>query len=438
VTTGSRRRFPLWTLLGVVLVVALVIGSGVFRSGAPTSAQRAYAIESVVRCPSCEDLSVADSTAETAVTVRAAVVRQLAQGRTNQQIEDYLVARYGSSIVLDPPASGWSLLVWLLPILGGLIAVTALVVVLVRRRRAAGRGDLDLDPGSDRGLGLGPAALEDRRSFLDRSLADADAEFLAGDLSDVDYLALRRRDMARLTALDRMAADRSGRSMAGAVAVAVAVDDPPRAGTQPIGHGDGDTPVSEPARPRSARARRSRWFLGGAVAAFAAALILIVSLSASNRAPGQSITGSVAQTASQQVEESLTQAATEESEGQIGPAAQLYQSVLTKHPGNEVAMAQLGWLEFETGQQGGSQSLISDARAKLNKAVQLDPTDFAARLYLGTVLLQQDGNAAGAVAQYRQFLADNPPASVVKQAASVLRQAYRQAGIPLPSSVPAS
>ena len=431
----TRRRFPLWTLLGAVLLVALVIGSGVFRSGAPTPAQRAYAIESVVRCPSCEDLSVADSTAQTAVTVRAAVVRQLAQGRTNQQIEEYLVARYGSSIVLDPPASGWSLLVWLLPILGGLIAVTVLVVVLVRRRNLAGRADLD--PESD--SALGPAALEDRRSFLDRSLADADAEFLAGDLSDVDYLALRRRDMARLTALDRLAvdggADRSGRTGAGAVAV----DDPPRVGAPPpIRPEDADTPADQPARPRSARARRSRWFLGGAVAAFAAALILIVSLSAANRAPGQSITGSVAQTASQQVEESLAQAATEESEGQIGPAAQLYQSVLTKHPDNEVAMAQLGWLEFETGEQGGSKSLISDARAKLNKAVQLDPTDFAARLYLGTVLLQQDGDAAGAVAQYRQFLADDPPASVLKQAASVLREAYQQAGVPLPPQVPVS
>jgi cytochrome c-type biogenesis protein CcmH len=434
----TRPRFPLWTLLGVVLVVALVIGSGVFRSGAPTPAQRAYAIESVVRCPSCEDLSVADSTAQTAVTVRAAVVHQLAQGRTNQQIEDYLVARYGSSIVLDPPTSGWSLLVWLLPILAGLVAVTALVVFLVRRRNGSGRGDLDLEP--DRALG--PAALEDRRSFLDRSLADADAEFLAGDLSDVDYLALRRRDMARLTALDRLAAgsgDGSGRSVVGSVVGSVAVDDPPRVGAAPpIGHEDADPPVGEAARRRPVRSRRSRWFLGGAIGAFAAALILIVSLSASNRAPGQSITGTVDQTASQQIAESLTQAANQESEGQIGPAAQLYQSVLTKHPDNEVAMAQLGWLEFETGEQGRSQSLISDARAKLDKAVQLDPTDFAARLYLGTVLLEQDGNAAGAVAQYRKFLADDPPASVLKQAASVLRQAYQQAGVPLPSQVPAS
>ena len=113
------RRFPLWTLLGVVLVVALLVGSGVFSSTPPTNAQRAASIESVIRCPSCEDLSVAASSAPTAVTVRATVRQLVDHGLTDRQIEDYLVARYGSAIVLDPPASGWSSLVWVLPIVGG-------------------------------------------------------------------------------------------------------------------------------------------------------------------------------------------------------------------------------------------------------------------------------------------------------------------------------
>ena len=194
----SRRRFPLWLLFAVVVVVALLVGSGIFHSSPPTPAQRATAIESVVRCPTCEDLSVAQSSAPTAVAVRSAVSQLIAEGRSDQQIEAYLVARYGSSIVLDPPASGWSLLVWLLPLLGALAATTALVVVLVRRRRQPG-GE---DDGGDTGPVLTPEVAEERRSFLLRSLADADAEYLAGDLSDQDYLALRQRDMVRLTALD--------------------------------------------------------------------------------------------------------------------------------------------------------------------------------------------------------------------------------------------
>ena len=137
----SRRRFPLWIVLGVVLVVALVVGSGAFDSTPPTAAQRAAAIERGIKCPSCEDLSVADSSAPTAVTVRATVRAQVDQGRTAQQIEQYLEARYGSSIVLDPPARGWSLLVWLLPLLVGAVVVAAFVAVMLRRRAAT-----DADP----------------------------------------------------------------------------------------------------------------------------------------------------------------------------------------------------------------------------------------------------------------------------------------------------
>lgn len=444
----TARRFPLWTLLGVVLVVALVAGSGVLSSSPPTAAQRAYAIESSIRCPSCEDLSVAESSASTAVTVRATVTQQIAAGRTDQQIESYLVDRYGTSIVLDPPARGWSLLVWLLPVVVGLVVLAALARVLIRRRTIS---DPDpVEPGGD--PPLTPEAAEEQRHFLVQSLADADAEYLAGDLSDKDYLALRHRDMVRLSSITAITAtsattatsavtassvvtDGPMSSEAGlATTVAVADDPAPQSG--PTGAGGDDEPAAEPASaPPSGRSRRSWWFLGGAVAAFAGALILAVSLFATDRQPGQSVTGSFAQTAQQQVEESLAQAATDENQGQVDQAAQLYQSVLTKHPDNEVAMAQLGWLEYQSGRGGRNLSLISNGRAKLSRAVSLEPTDYAARLYLGTVLLQQDGDAAGAVAQYQQFLADRPPESIVEQAAPEVRQAFQKAGVPVPPAV---
>ena len=85
-----------------------------------------------------------------------------------------------------------------------------------------------------------------------------------------------------------------------------------------------------------------------------------------------------------------------------------------------------------------SASLIAEARVDLNRAVQLAPHDYAGRLYLGTLLLQQDNNAAGAVTQYQQFLAASPPTALIQQAAVLLRQAYHQAGVALPSQVPAA
>ncbi len=183
------------------------------------------------------------------------------------------------------------------------------------------------------------------------------------------------------------------------------------------------------------RSRRSTWLLRGAVAAFLAALVVAVALHATARQPGQTATGSVPQTASQREARTLNQAATDVNQGQLGPAAQLYQSVLARDPRNEVALAQLGWLEYRVASSGSSTSLLADAHAKLEQAVSLAPGDYAARLYLGTVLLLSDRDPAGAVAQYREFLADDPPTSVVDQAAPQLRQAFTQAGAALPPGI---
>ncbi len=422
----SGRRFPLWTVLAVVLVAALVIGSGVLSSAPPTASERAASIESVLRCPSCEDLSVADSSAPTAVTVRATVRQLVGQGESDQQIESYLTARYGSSIVLDPPASGLSLLVWLLPLLAGAVVVAGVVTVMLRRRSATGA-----DPTGGAGdAALDGPALDQQRRFLTQSLDDADAEYLAGDLSDKDYLALRRRDVARLAAVEARLGELGSREPARPAAVLVADTPTPRDAVRD------DAPV-RPERPQPPRRRRrSGWFLAGAVAAFAAALILAVSLFSSDRLPGQTATGSIVLTPSQRLQESLAQAATDEDQGDLGQAADLYQSVLDGHPDNEVALAQLGWLEIETGEGAKNASLIGDGRAKLDRAVRIAPGDYAVRLYLGTARLQLDGNAAGAVAEYRLFLADDPPPSLLSQAAPEIRQAYEEAGQPVPDGVP--
>jgi cytochrome c-type biogenesis protein CcmH len=137
--TGSRQwwRRP-WLQIAallVVLVAALVVGSGA-GSGHETAAARAAAIDAQVRCPSCEDISVAQSTDSAAIAVRHEVSRMVAQGKSDQQIEDTLVSQYGPTILLRPPTSGLSALVWIVPVVAGAGALIALVALFWRRGRA--------------------------------------------------------------------------------------------------------------------------------------------------------------------------------------------------------------------------------------------------------------------------------------------------------------
>ena len=122
----------------VVLAVALAIGCGVGSSGTPTVAQRAAAIEADIKCPSCDDINVAQSEATTAIGVRRDIERWVAQGQSATEIDNRLVRTWGTAILLDPPASGWSLLVWLLPAVGGAAAL-GLVGRLFWRRSVAMR-----------------------------------------------------------------------------------------------------------------------------------------------------------------------------------------------------------------------------------------------------------------------------------------------------------
>ena len=131
-------RRPLWLRIALplaVLAVALVIGSGAFSGKAQTSAQRASAIESVVRCPSCIDVSVAQSEASTALSVRHEIERLVAQGRSTAQIEQTLVNQYGQTILLEPPDADGFALIWIVPIVLGVAALAVIGVLFWRRSR---------------------------------------------------------------------------------------------------------------------------------------------------------------------------------------------------------------------------------------------------------------------------------------------------------------
>lgn len=91
-----------------------------------------------MRCPKCQNQNLAGSDAPIAADLRRELRRLLREGRSDREITDYMVSRYGEYILYDPPLDRKTLLLWAAPglfLLGGLVA---LVVVVRRRRSAAG------------------------------------------------------------------------------------------------------------------------------------------------------------------------------------------------------------------------------------------------------------------------------------------------------------
>jgi cytochrome c-type biogenesis protein CcmH len=135
---ATNRRVPLWVQIVLpllVLAVALVIGAGVFSSAPETAAQRAAAIEAGVRCPSCTDVSVADSDATTAIAVRHQIQSLVDAGRSTEAIDQVLVSEYGQTILLVPPDTGGIPLLYVVPLVLGAGALATVGMLFWRRTR---------------------------------------------------------------------------------------------------------------------------------------------------------------------------------------------------------------------------------------------------------------------------------------------------------------
>jgi cytochrome c-type biogenesis protein CcmH len=93
-------------------------------------------LEEKLRCLVCQNQTLADSNAELAGDLRKQVREQVAAGRTDQQIIDYLVQRYGDFVLYEPPFKATTALLWIGPF-ALLLGAGAFLVVVLRRRRDA-------------------------------------------------------------------------------------------------------------------------------------------------------------------------------------------------------------------------------------------------------------------------------------------------------------
>jgi len=121
-------------LLSLSLAASLALGATQHSPLAPGSDPLADPVKEArvmrlgkqFRCAVCQGVSIADSPAAMARSQLDKLRELVAQDKTDQEIHDYFVARYGEWVLLEPPATGMNLLVWLGPMMmfvfgGGLI-----------------------------------------------------------------------------------------------------------------------------------------------------------------------------------------------------------------------------------------------------------------------------------------------------------------------------
>jgi cytochrome c-type biogenesis protein CcmH len=112
----------------------------------PQLEQRARDLSKEIRCVVCQSQSVADSDADIAKEVRVIIREQIAAGKSDREIQDYLVARYGDFVLFDPPFKASTYVLWLGPFAILLLAAAGVAVFFRRRAQEPARArELSVD-----------------------------------------------------------------------------------------------------------------------------------------------------------------------------------------------------------------------------------------------------------------------------------------------------
>lgn len=138
-------------LVIVMVLLAAVSPALAFRNDQPLEdpalEARAADLFTELRCLVCQNQSIAESDADLARDLRQIVRERLAAGDSDDQVEAYLVARYGDFVLLRPPVKPATYLLWFAP---ALLVIGAGIVVAfyfrrIRKRRASAPAGLDAD-----------------------------------------------------------------------------------------------------------------------------------------------------------------------------------------------------------------------------------------------------------------------------------------------------
>ncbi|KOE64811.1 cytochrome c-type biogenesis protein [Aggregatibacter actinomycetemcomitans] len=110
--TFKKRCFLLTALFFSINVFAAI---DVLNFSSPQQEADYHALTRELRCPQCQNNNIADSNAAIAVDMRAKVFELLQEGKSKQDVVQYMVDRYGNFVTYDPPLTVATIILWIAP-----------------------------------------------------------------------------------------------------------------------------------------------------------------------------------------------------------------------------------------------------------------------------------------------------------------------------------
>ena len=146
---GFPNSKPMRPLLIAALAILLSSCTVIGNSDVPDVERRAQRLNETIMCPVCPGESIDQSANPLADQMRAIVYEKINDGWTDRQIEGFFVERYGASVLLQPPAEGFSLAAWIVPPVAFALAVVSLLLTLRWMRMSASKREEEERSGRD-------------------------------------------------------------------------------------------------------------------------------------------------------------------------------------------------------------------------------------------------------------------------------------------------
>ncbi|ART81115.1 cytochrome c-type biogenesis protein [Oceanisphaera avium] len=126
--------------LPLLALTPAMASTSIYEFSSPEQEQVFHELTKELRCPKCQNQDIGDSDAELAKDLRDKSYEMLQQGKSKQEVIDYMAARYGNFILYKPPFMASTMILWFGPVLVILVGL----FIVIRRTRTSSKTTRDM------------------------------------------------------------------------------------------------------------------------------------------------------------------------------------------------------------------------------------------------------------------------------------------------------